>query len=132
MTSLQQATVLINKADGDIHVLTILRGDISTPDEIWGFHAQQAVEKLLKCLLVFRSIAFPFTHHLLELADRLQDAGYALDVRFEPLLDLTPYAVELRYSTPGPKTAEPPLDRQAVLRLITELRQAACTVLDRK
>jgi HEPN domain-containing protein len=101
----------------------MLCGDAATSDAIWGFHAQQAVEKLLKAPLAIHAVQFPFTHRLLELADLLEDAGLGLDERFEPLLDLTPYAVELRYSALAPNPAEPPLDRPAILQLLTELRQ---------
>jgi HEPN domain-containing protein len=123
MTPPRQAAAFVAKADEDLHVLTVLCPDAATTDAIWGFHAQQAAEKRLKAQLAFHGIQFPFTHRLLELADLLADAGCTLDARFEPLLDLTPYAVELRYSTPPTSPAEPPLDRPAILRSLTELRQ---------
>jgi HEPN domain-containing protein len=65
---------------------------------MWGFHAQQVVEKLIKALLSYRQIGYPMTHRLRELGDLAERAGVPLDVKFESLLDLTPYAAELRYA----------------------------------
>jgi HEPN domain-containing protein len=121
VTAREQAGIFVVKADEDIHVLKTLLQDPQTSDAIWGFHAQQAVEKLLKALLSYKSIRFPFTHRLLQLADLLEDARNPVPDYAEPLLDLTPYAVEFRYSTLGSPN-EPPLDRTAILGLITRLR----------
>jgi HEPN domain-containing protein len=123
VTPADQARLLATKSDEDIHVLTALRDDLETSDAVWGFHAQQAVEKLLKSLLSVRGIGFPFTHRLLELADLLADGGEALPEQFDGLLDLTPYAVEFRYSLLPRNPNEPRLDRGAILALIGELRE---------
>ena len=121
MTPSQQAAGLVRKAEEDIHVLTKLCDDAATTDEIWGFHAPQAVEKLLKARLAFQDIVFPFTHRLVQLAELLADNGYVIDERFEPLLDLTPYAAELRYSPSTPAIIDKPLDRRTILVLIADL-----------
>jgi hypothetical protein len=121
MTPVEQARILAHKADEDIHVLMALKDDADTSDAVWGFHAQQAVERLLKALLARRGVRFPFTHRLLELGDLLADAGSPLSAKFEPLLDLTPYAVELRYSV-LPVADEPPLDRMRLTLLIQAFR----------
>jgi hypothetical protein len=47
----------------------------------------------------------------------------ALFNHYEPLLDLTPYAVEYRYSAVALNPGEPPLDRAALLNLIVEFKQ---------
>lgn len=116
-----QAILLVRKADEDIHVLGKLAHDAETSDELWGFHAQQAVEKLLKALLVLAQVRVPFTHRLLDLADLLTDAGRPIPEEFDPLLDLTPYAVEFRYSS-LPSDAGDRLDRADVLTTIRRLR----------
>src|SRR3990170_6704125 len=66
------------------------------PEQIC-FHAQQAVEKALKAVLLFYKVDFPFTHDLEELLDtfetnKISIPPYLLDVGI-----LTPYAVETRY-----------------------------------
>ena len=48
MTAREQAEIFVAKADEDMHLLEALLDDTTTSDSIWGFHAQQAVEKLLK------------------------------------------------------------------------------------
>lgn len=61
------------------------------------FHAQQAVEKALKAVLLFHKIDFPLTHDLDELSDILQESGVSLPEEVTDVGSLTPYAVETRY-----------------------------------
>lgn len=61
------------------------------------FHAQQAVEKSLKALLLHRRVDFPFTHDLAELLDTMADAGIEVPAEIADADSLTPYAVETRY-----------------------------------
>ena len=60
------------------------------------FHAQQAVEKSLKAVLISKGIDFPRTHNLRVLIDALPE-----NVFRDPILDasaaLTDYAVSARY-----------------------------------
>lgn len=118
----QQAEVFVRKADEDIHVLRRLVDDPGTTDAIWGFHAQQAVEKLLKAIMVHWELQVPFTHRLLDLADLLTDAGRGLPEEYETLLDLTPYAVEFRYSV-LPEDRYDRLDRPSIVATVQALRQ---------
>lgn len=78
------------------------------------FHLQQAIEKLMKAVLVSRGIASPRTHDLVYLSRLLQDAGVESCATTEELSVLSAVAVESRY--PG----EPPsLDDAALLLSIT-------------
>jgi hypothetical protein len=65
----------------------------------------------------------PFTHRLTELADLLQDVGVEWPIQFEPLLDLTPFAVELRYAVLPKDQPAVPLDRVMLVSLVEMLRQ---------
>ena len=123
MTPAEHAQLLLDKAGEDIHVLAALRDDAAASDAIWGFHAQQAVEKLLKSLLIRLEIRFPFTHRLLELADLLPPHQQTLLTNYESLLDLTPFAVEYRYSALALNPGEPPLDRNSLLTLIIQFKK---------
>ena len=77
-------------------------------DEIFGFHAQQAVEKLLKAWLASLGETYPLSHDLASLLDML--SVRSLDVaRFDELVDYTRYAVRLRYAAADPGAK--PLDR---------------------
>ncbi len=61
------------------------------------FHAQQAVEKACKAVLLFNKVDFPLTHDLQELNDILDSAGIDIPAEFNDIGMLTPYAVETRY-----------------------------------
>lgn len=66
----KEAELLLVKAAEDEAVLA---ADI--PDGPFGFHVQQAVEKLLKALLCQRSIKYKRTHDLDYLTQLLEDQG---------------------------------------------------------
>lgn len=61
------------------------------------FHAQQAVEKAVKAVLLFHKVDFPFTHDLQDLLDILEAAGIHVPPDLSDVSILTPYAVETRY-----------------------------------
>ena len=69
------------------------------PDGPFGFHAQQAVEKLIKALLSQLSIAFDYTHNIDKLAQQLDEAGEKLPVGSVPLAELNKFAVVYRYDS---------------------------------
>ena len=68
------------------------------PDEIFGFHAQQAVEKTLKAWLAFLGATFPKTHDLKKLIDMLSDRGIVTD-HLDAFVDLNAFAVQYRYES---------------------------------
>jgi hypothetical protein len=88
-----QAQVLLIKASEDEAALQAT----GNPDAVLGFHAQQAVEKLMKALISARSAPFELTHNLLRLNAVVQDLGEALPATPVPLSDLNDFAVEYRY-----------------------------------
>ena len=77
------------------------------PDEsLWEdlcFDAQQAVEKALKAVLVFRGIDFPKTHNIRVLLTLLDPSGQQIPQDFMKAVGLTTYATVSRY----PGEAEP-------------------------
>jgi len=66
------------------------------------FHAQQAVEKAMKAVLLKCGVDFPFTHNLQALIDLLPE-GLTHPLNLSDAVDLNPYAVTTRY----PPGAEP-------------------------
>ncbi len=96
--------------------------DPAYPDEEWGFAAQQAVEKLLKALIVLDDRRPPLSHDLRVLA-RLAEVPLETS-----LLALQTYAVEARYEA-GPfplATSRAELLRAlAALQTLVEERIAA-------
>lgn len=66
-------------------------------DSILGFHAQQAVEKLLKALLMQLQIRYERTHDLKKLRQLLEDGGEVVPSTTLTFSNLTSFAVEYRY-----------------------------------
>ena len=64
------------------------------------FNAQQAVEKALKAVCIFRKLDFPKTHSIVRLLDIIESSGVALPESVKSADILTQYAVQTRY--PGP------------------------------
>jgi len=113
--------VLLQKAEQDIYVLDKMAGDENAPVEVFGFHAQQATEKLIKALLARNGVVFSRTHRLGELVDLATDNGIKLPAGIEFLVDLTPYAVEYRYDVTFDESYDE-LDKDDVLAQILALR----------
>jgi hypothetical protein len=88
-----QTQILLIKAAEDE---AILHSD-GISESILGFHAQQAVEKLVKALLSELSIPFELTHNLGRLQTALEAAGESLPATPLPLSDLNDFAVVYRY-----------------------------------
>jgi hypothetical protein len=88
-----QAEILLIKAAEDEAALQA----VGNPDAILGFHAQQAVEKLIKALISARLAQFELTHDLARLAKALQGLGESLPTTPLPLSDLNDFAVDYRY-----------------------------------
>lgn len=87
----------IRKAEEDIVLLDKVVDDEDISSEIVGFHAQQAIEKLLKALLIAKVIPFRRTHDLGELIDLCSEHGIEVPDELYDIDDLTPFAVEYRY-----------------------------------
>ncbi len=93
----EQAKQLLQKAAQDTLVLTKLGSDPEVADEILGFHAQQAAEKMLKAVLAELQVSYPYTHRLSDMIDLLQDQGHTLPEGLAEVRLLTPFAVQFRY-----------------------------------
>ena len=67
------------------------------PLEIICYHFQQAIEKLLKGVLISKDVTIKKTHDLGLLAEMLQEYTEADEKYLEMCDDLTPYGVKIRY-----------------------------------
>ncbi|HUT53412.1 MAG TPA: HEPN domain-containing protein [bacterium] len=121
MTVSKAAELMLGKAAQDEFVFDQLRINEETPQEALGFHAQQAVEKLLKALLAAAGIEYPLTHQLAELMDLVRDSEIDLPEDFEELRYLTPFAIEFRYDI-YPQESEARVDWDRVRQEIRRLR----------
>ena len=81
-------------------------------DEIYGFHVQQAAEKLPKAWLALLGETYPTTHDLARLLAMLRPCQVGA-TRFNDLVEYTPFAVQFRYA-PGDLSASP-LDRDTAI-----------------
>ena len=91
------AIILLRLAESDIAAFHVLAISHDVREETAMFHAQQAVEKMLKSVLIRMGVEFRKTHDLIELADRIERHGKHLPIKKEKLSQLIPYAVALRY-----------------------------------
>ena len=118
MSDAKCAQMLVEAATRDIEALRVMRRSDGFPDEIYGFHVQQAAEKLLKAWIALLGASYPLTHSIETLLELLADRG----VDTAPFLELnayTPYAVEFRYAGVGPDAK--PIDRAGALEMVEAL-----------
>jgi HEPN domain-containing protein len=111
--------VLIRKAKQDELVLERLLQDRDVDDDTLGFHAQQAVEKLLKAAMAMRGLDYPRTHDLGALIDMLAKGGMILPEELADVDLLTPFGTIFRYDE---VVQQPGRDRQQWLGWIRSLR----------
>jgi HEPN domain-containing protein len=123
MSALDHARGLLLMARKDFDAMRGMVGNPLFADEIFGFHAQQAIEKLLKAWLAARAIEFPLTHDLSRLLGLLEESG--VDVRlYWPLVQYTVFAVQARYEA-GLMESDVSIDR---LVIIADVEQLLTTV----
>jgi HEPN domain-containing protein len=113
---LSESQILLIKADEDEQTLRAT----GLSDSILGFHAQQAIEKLLKALLSQLNIPYERTHELGRLHLLLLAAGEQLPVTPLSLSDLTDYAVVYRYDLLYQSDAFDKIDLIETVRILRE------------
>lgn len=124
----EHAEILLRKAAQDEFALRKLVPDPASPEEVIGFHAQQAVEKMLKAVLSLRSVRYRRTHDLVELIDLLRENGIAFPDELEEVRRLGPFAAEFRYDE-LPEEPEKPFDRQWALDCVRRTKAWAESIL---
>jgi HEPN domain-containing protein len=114
------------KARSDEIALDKLADDPDVPDDLIGFHSQQALEKLLKAALAHAGVAPPRIHDLGELMARLADADLSPPASASEARALVPWAVEFRYED----ILDERLDRATARRAVADLREWVDGLLD--
>lgn len=118
MSSDATARTMLAVAKRDAKSLSNMCNAAQHEEEVFGFHAQQAVEKALKAWIGFLGGDYPRTHdlshllHLLTLKD--ERAGEYLS-----LVRYTVYAVQMRYDLRN--DADEPLNRAGVVKEVQGL-----------
>jgi HEPN domain-containing protein len=91
------------------------------------FHAQQAAEKSIKALLSARDLTYPWRHDLKELVGLGLADWSELAPWTDTLDELTPYAVQSRYTRFEPPSQETARQALEAARQFHELIQALLT-----
>lgn len=102
-------------AESDLNLARIAREQKDVLPEQACFHAQQAAEKALKAVLLFKKIEFPLVHDIEELLELAKQNGLVLPREVSDAGALTPYAVEARY--PGHMEEIAPSDVDEAIHL---------------
>ncbi len=116
MSDPKLARVLLAAAARDIIALHGMEDTNVFASEIFGFHVQQAAEKLLKANLSLLEKPYPATHDLTRLLELLKTYQPEAENLFGELITYNPYAVQLRYSAGDPGLSPP--DRNAAVQLL--------------
>ena len=123
MSDLDHAAYLLAMASRDIAALRGMRDDLSTfDDSIFGFHAQQAVEKCLKAWIAGLGGRYERTHDLADLVRVLTSLGADL-AGVDPHPELTPFGVLFRYEEPD--AGAEPMDRGGLIDDVDALAERA-------
>lgn len=103
---------MLSIAEKDLSALRgMAKDEIIFHDEIFGFHAQQTVEKCLKAILSYFGVSYPKTHDLMQLLSLCLENEILIPEEFSSLTDLTDFAVEYRYDL----LEEEPVKRSEIL-----------------
>ena len=126
MSALDHARGLLLMARKDFDAMRGMIGNPLFADEVFGFHAQQAIEKALKAWLAARAIDFPLTHDISRLLGLLEQAGVDVSL-FWPLVQYTVFAVQARCEA-GLMESEASVDRLAVIAEVEKLLTTVASV----
>lgn len=126
MNPIENAQQLLVMASKDMKAMDLMMLPESVDDEIFGFHAQQAVEKALKAWLTAIGGTYDYKHDLRILLLALRELGCDIE-RFRHLIMLNPFAAQLRYEPM--ETIDEPLDRPALRIQVQGLFDHVQTVL---
>ena len=102
---------LLSSAQKDLKAIRNMTDSGIFADEVFGFHAQQAVEKTLKAWVALLGGQYPFVHDLDALLNTLQKLGADVDA-LRSLVELNAFAVQFRYE--AFESPDEPLDRRSV------------------
>ena len=117
---IEHARMMFSMAYKDLKAMNGMKDEEIFDDEIFGFHAQQSVEKMLKSWLSLLGEAYPKIHDLEELIALLKDKGEKVPKQFYTLVDLADFAVQFRYESFDDLGTEE-FDRAEIIQKVNEL-----------
>jgi HEPN domain-containing protein len=123
-----QTQLLLRKARSHRITLDHVGLDRTFADMIVGFHAQQAIEKLIKAVLSHNQIAYPHVNDLDRLLQLLDAEQIIQPPGTQQLASLTPWATRFRYEDPPEPIS---LDRRATVTLVDDVAAWASALVPR-
>ena len=87
----------INKADHDLGSAKIIYLHLPNYFDTITFHCQQAVEKYIKAILVFKEIEFDRSHDLIYLLELLSAVFEVTREHYRKAVSLNGFSVQIRY-----------------------------------
>lgn len=120
------ALQMLEMAKKDHQALTHMLDAESFSEEIFGFHAQQSIEKALKAWIANQGLEYPKSHDVSALIMILEDHGEDLS-KFSNLEDYTVFAVQYRYEAYD--ETEELLDRREVIEITGSLLSHVAAIL---
>jgi HEPN domain-containing protein len=89
-------------------------------DEVFGFHAQQVIEKCCKAWIALLGKKYPFTHDVSMLLKLLEENGCPVSEYWE-FAELSAFAMNIRYE--GTDETATPLNRGRIMKTAGSLFQ---------
>ena len=117
-SSAQHARQLYLKAENDLAAAKIGLQHGAPLDTVC-FHIQQTAEKLLKAVLSWKGVEYPFTHDLRDLLELALQHFAELERFRDTLPEYTEFAVKLRYDELPSLSME---EAQTAFGVVTDLR----------
>jgi HEPN domain-containing protein len=117
---------LLSSANKDLTAIKNMTDPGAFAEEVFGFHAQQAIEKSLKAWIALLGGAYPFVHDLGALLNTLDMLGADVDPLWD-LIELNAFAVQFRYE--AFESLDDPLDRPALTAQAEMLLHKVATLL---
>jgi len=114
MSAPDDARQMLDMAEKDLRALQGMRDREIFVDEVFGFHAQQAIEKSLKAWIAALGEAYPLTHDIGDLLIRLEDLGQDVEP-FWDLVGYTAFGARFRYQALEVDEADSIADRAAAI-----------------
>ncbi|MBM4018585.1 MAG: HEPN domain-containing protein [Planctomycetes bacterium] len=105
-------------AGKDLKAIRAMGDSPDFDDAIFGFHAQQAIEKALKAWIVLLDVEYPLTHNLSILLGLIDEHGADVS-KFWGLARYTSFAVQFRYEQSEPSGTS--LNRADAVREAAEI-----------
>jgi HEPN domain-containing protein len=115
----KHAAMMLALAQDDFRALKAFKDLPQVTTAIFGFHAEQAMEKALKAWLTEAGALYPKVHDIRLLLKLLTDAGQTVPEAFRQLVYLTAFAAQFRYEMT--EELVPDLDRAAVIRDVAQV-----------